>query len=165
MIRQRHILLFCFILISSTWIACKRERDPCLQPTTIPLRFGTYRSADTGSVGVDSSLANALVGLVDTPFSYQFKGTSKFSIFLSPKKKSLQWYIIPDSSQWANPFQRDTVTFFYEPKLHFLSEGCGFVYFYNLTNVATTHYVIDSLIIKNYDVTTEANIEHVKIFY
>src|SRR3954468_24318334 len=104
MIRQRYILFIFFIIVSCTLIACKNERDPCLQPTTIPLRFGVYQAADTGSLGKDSSLANAIIELADTAFGLQSKGANKFAIFLSPKADSCRWIIIPDSAQIANPF-------------------------------------------------------------
>jgi hypothetical protein len=165
MTKQRHILFICFLIISSTLIACKSERDPCLQPTTIPLKVGVYQPADTGSLGKDSVLANALWVLADTAYGIQSKGTSKISLSLSSRKDSCRWIIIPDSTKVADPFKRDTLVFHYKRNLHFLSEACGFIYFYTLNNISATNYLIDSIIISNYDVTTEAGKEHVKIFY
>jgi hypothetical protein len=164
MIRCRYILLVIIVFTCFSWIACEKERDPCLQPTITTLRFGTYQPADTGSAGRDSVLPSAIVGLVDTPvlWFYGFK-SSKFASILSPLTDSTRWYIVPDSNDRING--RDTITFYYQKRLQFLSTGCGYTYYYTLKDVVATNRRIDSVKINSYDVTGDAKIEHVKIFY
>src|SRR5687768_8203236 len=145
MIRSRDILLFIvFVTISFLWIACEKERDPCLQPTTMPVRFGTYQPADTGSLGRDTTLPAPLVGLADTSLLwYNGEKTNKFSIVFSPVADSVRWIIAPDTNDRANG--TDTITFYYERKVQFLSTGCGYTYFYLIKDIVTTNKRIDSV--------------------
>lgn len=165
MIRSREILLLIvFVAISFSWIACEKERDPCLQPTVMPVRFGTYQPADTGSLGRDTTLPAAVVGLADTPVLWYYGSkANKFSIVFSPIADSVRWIIAPDTNDRTNG--TDTITFYYDRKVQFLSTGCGYTYFYTIKNIATTNKRIDSVKITGTEVTSDAKIEHVKIFY
>lgn len=163
MINVNNIRLIILIVISVSWIACEKERDPCLQPIVNPLRFGIYQQADTGSLGRDSILPAAIIGLADSQVvRYYGAKSNKFSILLSTVADSVSWYIIPDSS---NTSIGDVVTFHYQKELHFISTGCGYTYYYNLTDVTSTNNRIDSVRITNSHVTNDSKIEHVKIFY
>lgn len=159
----RRYSLIGLILLSAIWLSCKQDRDPCLQPKTVTLHIGVYKAADTGSLGVDSVLPSAIVGLVDTNvlFYYGANG-SKFALTLNPKADSCRWFIIPDSNHVSNV---DTMTFYYQPQPHFISEACGFINYYNINSVRCTNYYIDSFQIKDFNISTKANVENVKIFY
>lgn len=166
MIKSDRIFLFALIAISTVWIACEKERDPCLQLLVNPLRFGVYQPADTGSLGRDSVLPAVALGIADSSVGWIYGVKSgKFSIILSPVADSIKWYIIPDTAGRNKPDGVDYVTFHYERKLHFISTGCGYTYYYNLTDVTSTNNQIDSIKIINSAVTNDAKIEHVKIFY
>lgn len=158
--------LLSFLFIGSIIISsCERERDPCLQPTLNALRFGIYQAADTGSLGRDSVLPAAAIGLEDSSVGWYYGAKlNKFSIMLSPVADSVKWYIYPDTLN-LNANNKDIVTFYYERVLHFVSVACGYTYYYNLTNVTSTNNNIDSIKIVNPAVTNEAGVEHVKIFY
>jgi hypothetical protein len=163
MIKFNNIFFLIFVAVSISWIACEKERDPCLQPIVNPLRFGIYQPADTGSLGRDSVLPAAIIGLADSQV-VRFYGakSSKFSVLLSPVSDSVKWYIVPDTSDQT---MGDSITFYYQKQLHFISTGCGYTYYYNLTNVTSTNNRVDSVKITNPLITNEAKIEHVKIFY
>jgi hypothetical protein len=132
-----------------------------LQPTTVSLRFGTYLPSDTGRGGQVYTLKTAILGTIDTPVAYYWGENSKFSLTLNPLKDSCRWFVMPDSATKV----RDTITFRYQKTVHFLSNACGYIYYYTLGSVVATNHLIDSVIISNYEVTSDAKLEHVKIFY
>lgn len=163
MINKAFLLVVVAVLTSLFITSCEEVRDPCLEPTTVALVFGTYQPADTGSAGKKYELPKAVLGWVDTPSVY-YNGVkaSSFPIRLSSIADSSRWYIWPDSAATTGI---DTVTFFYERKPRFLSTACGYIFTYSLKNVTSTNYNIDSIKITNTEVNTDANIEHVKIFF
>lgn len=159
---SRIILL---IICSALWMACEQQRSPCLQPKTVSLRVGCYRAADTGTAGIDSLLPNLIVGAIDMDTArFWIVGAdniNKFPLLLSPKMDSCRWFIQPDSA--VSPI--DTITFLYSRSLTFLSNTCGYTFFYTLQNIRTTNYNIDSVRISGADVNADANTEHVQIFF
>lgn len=163
------------LVISLVWVACQQERQPCMQPKVTTLRFGTYYdSIIVDSAGLrtvkDSTviLPSPYVGALDSnkvTFTYYgiLSRNSQFAISLSPVTDSCKWIISPDSTSAATG-NFDTLTFYYDRKLQFLSNACGYTYYYNLHSVQTTYHMIDSVIIKNFSVTSNANIEHIKVY-
>lgn len=146
--------------------ACKRERDPCLQPRVVSLRAGAYHHADTGTAVSDTLLGKPYLVALDATaasntFIYTGK-TSKLTFNLSESADSTRWIVRPDS---ANAALQDTLTFRYGRQLNFLSNSCGYAYFYFLNEVAATHHALDSVIISTASVTSTANVEHIKIYY
>lgn len=154
------ILLLCVIV---TFQSCESIEDPCLEPKTVSLTFKTYVPADTGSAGVLVNLPNAVVGLVDT-IGIMADGVegNTFTSLLSTIADSARIYVWPDSVI-TTPI--DTITFYYERQLQFISTACGYAYFYSLKDITTTNYNIDSVRIIDTEVNTDANAEHVQIFY
>lgn len=167
MIRDRRFLLI-LILLSIGWVACEQDRDPCLQPRTVSTRIGIYKAVetDTGIAVSDSLLPNVIAGVPDSPFAilYAQKGVKDISFTLSPLTDSTSIYIFPDSARQSK-FDVDTITFLYKRRLQFISTTCGYTYYYSLYDKRYTTYNIDSVIIVNGDVTNNANIQHVKVYY
>jgi hypothetical protein len=119
-------------------------------------------------VSRDSLLPNVIIAARDSnnAFVYAQKNVSKFDrIVLSPITDSTTIYIVPDSAKVADPFARDTITFYYRRELHFISNACGYTTYYYLDRTQSTNYNIDSVIIFNGAVTQDATKEHVKIYY
>lgn len=166
MIRTLSSFLLLSTLVAIFIASCKPVRDPCLEPKIVNLRAGVYRHADTGTAIIDSALTTPLLIAIDAPltpnaFVYTTK-TSKLSFTLNGNADSTMWQIQPDSSVSA---PRDTLTFYYNHQLQFLSNACGYTYFYFLNRLSTTRHAIDSVFIANQAVTSAANVEHVKIYY
>jgi len=167
MTKLRYILpllaLCAFLAIES----CETADNPCLQPRLTLLRAGAYkRAADTGTAVLDSALPNpifiALTTFTTNNIFIQKTGTNKFGFQLSDLSDTCRWVIRPDSAT----FVQDTLTFIYQRQLHFISNVCGYTYYYNLTQpVLTTHHAIDSVRINNNDITSNASVEHLKIYY
>lgn len=141
--------------------ACKDEdeRDPCFEPKNIYLNAGAYK-ADT--VIRDTALPNLILGPVDSARFLDFDANSrKFLLFLSPLSDSCRYYLQPDSGASL----KDTLTFSYTRRLEFLSNACGYTYFFNLQQVRHTRHLIDSVRINNFDITNNASTEHLRVYF
>lgn len=171
-----YILLF--IIVSLGWVACTQQRQPCVDPTIVPLQFGIYKDSvsiiDTGLqptilVFEDSPyLSSPYVGALDSgkvKFIYHgaASATNKFAIPMSSVADSCKWIVCPDSVSFLNN-SFDTFSFYYDRQLQFLSNACGYTYYYNLHQVTSTYHNIDSIIVVNYNVTSNANAENLKVY-
>jgi hypothetical protein len=159
------VMAFCCLV----WAACKEQQvSPCEQPTQASLYLQCFHYAvDTSTIPVDTVLPYAVfVSLGQPAQAYVYgvvdgivAGSATFSISLSPFADSCKWAMIADSLS-LRPGARgimDTLTFYYQRQLNFLSNACGYTYFYNLDTVITTKHNIDSVIIENTSVTLNAN--------
>ena len=156
-------LAILFLMLFVATVSCTQERNPCLEPTRYFLKIKTLKPADTGSAGVDSTLPGAVVGLVDTNILFADSAAANaFSGTLSSIADSVRWFVWPEK---ANPANGDTITFYYERKLNFLSTACGYNYVYVLNNITTTNNSIDSARIENAEITSKTDVFHVKVFY
>lgn len=160
--RNRRIILLLAVLSSLTWAACKESVTPaCQEPTTASLFMHCYHYAvDTSTVATDTVLPYARLASLGAPVRYTqyVAGSSVYSISLSPFADSCQWAIIADSTKLVTGAEVfDTLTFRYQRQLNFLSNACGYTYFYTLDTVNTTRHNIDSVIITNTSVTLNAN--------
>lgn len=167
MIKNNPLQLFFFIVVTTLCLgACTQERDPCLQPTNALLTIGCYRIADTGKATIDTLLPNVSLYSDSNGYRkywyYGQKGISKLSLPLASTIDSNTWYLQPDSA--INLL--DTIKFRYNRSLEFISNGCGYTYFFNLIAVTYTHHLIDSIHITNNEVNLNANAaEHLKIYF
>ena len=154
-------LLALFVLVM---LSCEEERNACLQPKTVTLRVGCY-TVDSGNVVTDTALPNAIVaGLFADSVKYWIVGADNlnaFPLLLSASDDSCQWVVQTDSLI-TTP---DTLTFLYSRRLQFLSNACGYTYFFSLRNIRTTRNSIDSVVITNPEVSTNANVEHVRLYF
>ena len=163
MIKKDALFLACLGAMFFFLTACEQDRDPCLQPTSVPMRVIAKRPL-TDSMFVDSLLPDPVWLRIDTALGLVYpSNTSSFSLLLSPLTDSCSYALMPDSSA-VNSI--DTLTFYYNRNLHFLSNACGFTYFFSLQRISTTTNNIDSVRIINSDVNLNASApEHVQIFF
>lgn len=157
------------IWICGSWMACDRQKDPCLQPIRAGMRIGVYKTveSDTGIVALDSLLPNVIVGALDSPtyFIFAGKNISKIdSVVLSPVSDTTSIFIQPDSARTSS-FDKDTIRFYYTRSLHFISNACGYTTYYTINNLSYTTWNIDSVNLINGNVSNDASIENVKIYY
>ena len=155
-----HILL---ALCVTGWIACTQERDPCLTPKIASLNINTqHLTTDTSTIFVDTALPSAVFVPLTTTSNKTatiYPQEANFTISLSPDSVICQWAFTTDTPN----FYYDTLTFFYERKLQFISNACGYTYFYNIDSVHTTHHNVDSIHILNTSVTNNVNTKHLQI--
>ena len=164
MISSKKYLLFILFAIGGIgWMACTQERDPCLTPKIASLNINTqHLPIDTSTVFIDTALPSAVfIPLTTTPNKTGtiYPQQANFTISLSPDSTICKWAVTTDTPN----FPYDTITFYYERKLQFISNACGYTYFYNIDSVHTTHLFIDSIHILNTSVTNNVNTKHLQI--
>lgn len=155
--------LILLILVSCVMcmVACEQERDPCLQPQNVYLRARSMKNVGDTTIA-DSLLPAPRWIAIDSGVVILFAPkTAAFNLPLNPHADSARFSLQPDSAVLSF----DTVVFFYERQLHFLSNACGFTYYFFLQNVRFTQHHIDSVLLKNDEVNGNANTpEHVQVF-
>ncbi|RYD56009.1 MAG: hypothetical protein EOP56_13820 [Sphingobacteriales bacterium] len=170
MTKQRIYLLLAVLVVSLCWVSCKQERPICFVPKDASLKLSTFQATyrDTGLFIGDSSLPNALIYALDTTAKVMVNagGAQKdFGLYLSKNDDSTRFVILADSLAYGSRFAYDTVTFYYQRKLQFLSVACGYTNFYSLKSVRHTYNNIDSVLIIATEVTNAPNAKHVKVYY
>lgn len=159
------------VLISVFFTAsCEQVRNPCFEPTINGMRFQTYQAyeGDTGIVIADSFLPSARLVVLDSNILFSQEGRNNLiGIWLSSKADSTRYTLLPDTNKpFINGYPAtDTITFYYQRKLHFISQACGYTYYYNLYDIKSTTNSLDSIVINNGSVTNDVNVQHVKIYY
>lgn len=167
------------LILILSFMSCTQERQPCAQPTIMSVILGCHQVLqDTGNnipVVVDSLLPDPILISIDSAgqlvkFAYNSSGINSLTVHMSSLADSCSWFLYTNSDSVAGTIP-DTINFYYDKELHFLSNACGYTYFYNLKKVTSTSYLnntlhaIDSVELVNTSVTTNVNTEHVKIFF
>lgn len=167
--RGNHLLLLVFIIVALA-SACTQQRTPCYDPKIVSVAIGTYRIVDTAEG--DTSLVDPAFYCLDTPLQFTINSRNKFSALLSPFVDSTRWVLVPNATRQDDtildgtpPEFYDTLTFYHTRKMNFVSNACGYVYYYTLDGVKTTYNSLDSILIVNPSVDNNANTQHVKIYY
>jgi hypothetical protein len=143
--------------------ACTQQRQPCLSPKTAGMIVRTmHKAKDTSRVFTDSTLTTATFIPQTDPAVTRFVYTkgSLFSLSLSPDSDMCRWAFTTDTANSVFV----TFSFYYRRRLEFLSNACGYIYFYDLDSVRTTHAMVDSVHIINASVTNDVNTKHVEIY-
>ena len=162
-------LLFATLICSLCFMSCTQDRQPCLQPKQQRLLAGMYHASDSAGIVTITSINLAspiicTIGAVNNETIYygSISAGHTYALYLSSTADSCLYYIKPDTGS-VTLF--DTLSFYYQRQLNFLSNACGYTYFYNIDHVNTTNHNIDSLVLKNTLVSTNVNVEHLKIYF
>jgi hypothetical protein len=166
MIKPAYILLLLLAAGMLLLASCETDRDPCLLPRTSLFRANAYtRGTDTATAVRDSFLPSpvftALTAYTPDNSFIQLSSRNKFAFQLSDLNDVCQWVLQPDT---LSPV-RDTLTFYYRRQLSFLSNACGYTYFYNIDSVTTSRNAIDSVQLGSRDVTSNASVENLRIYF
>jgi len=164
MIKKHKYNIFLFAFCCLAWMACTQQRQPCLTPKIASLNMVCmHKTTDTATVFADTALPTALLvaftnaGSKGIIYPYQ---SANFTISLSSDSDYCKWGFTTDTSGG----NLDTLSFFYQRRVQFISNACSFAYFYTLDSVHTTHRMIDSLHVINTNVTNNVNTTHLQIF-
>lgn len=164
MIRKHSYMqcLFLAVLTSLLLSSCTQERQPCITPKYASLLLKTVRLNATSSV-VDTPMPAAVFGAITDSGTKGiiFPRSANFSLSLSPVSDSCKWIFAPDTTAGT---QTDTITFKYNRQLEFISNACGYTYFYGLNSATSTNRNIDSIIITNTSVTNNVNNSHLQVY-
>lgn len=150
------------VLTTLLFSSCTQERQPCITPKYASLILKTVRLNASASV-IDTPMPAAVFGAITDSGTKGiiFPRSATFSLSLSPVSDSCRWIFAPDTTTGT---PADTITFKYNRQLEFISNACGYTYFYGLTGVTSTNRNIDSIIIKNTSVTNNVNNSHLQVF-
>jgi hypothetical protein len=123
-----------FVICSCSVQPCYEETDPLMN--TLLLASGTGESARADSLRVRGVSATDTVEFVDA------RTVTSFSLPLDPASDLSLFYITVNGIH-------DTAVIYYPRLPHLVSPECGYTFISNITGVATTHNIIDTLIIEN----------------
>lgn len=160
---NKYIIWLVLILFLAGAAACKQDRLPCLTPKIASLNLHTVRiTSHADTTKVDTVLQSATFIAITNSGNKGiiYPPQASFTLSLSSVADSCQWAVAADTVN----LNYDTLTFHYSRNLQFISNACGFAYFYNLTDVRSTHHFIDSLRITNINVTNNVNTSHLQVF-
>jgi hypothetical protein len=165
---HKYFLIFLFALSGVSWLECKTTRLPCLTPTTARLYVESmHLLTDTSTIFTDTILPAAIFIPITTPDTAHGTVYPNQAIFtnltLSPDTTVSQWLFQTDTPITAPP-HFDTITFYYKRDLQFISNACGYAYFYTLDSVHAKGTMIDSAHITNPSVTTNVSTKHLQIY-
>ena len=141
--------------------ACVKN-DFCIQPSAVKTVV-RFKHIDSTNKKVDSAFDNITIFLTDSSYLYYDDISSV---------KQVQLYLRPNANrqvmvfkQEEEPFLSDTITIKFESILHFISNGCGYQYYFNLTEVSSTHHLIQEAVITRATVTESIASENIEILF
>lgn len=160
--KVKYITLSLALCCVAAWSACTQQRQICLTPKTAKLSMNSLRFVSGSATPVDTALPRAVfIALTDSGGLGKIYGqASTFTVTLSPVADSCMWLFSTDSFVHGI----DTLTFRYTRNLEFLSNACGYTYFYTLRTVGSTHTNVDSVRIINQNVTNDVNTKHLQVY-
>jgi len=97
----------------------------------------------------------------ETPFIFYTGNPNRISVPLNPAKESMRYQLQFDSTVAAY----DTLTFFYRPVLHFVSNACGYTYYYTVDSVHFTTNGLDSVVYEQRSITNEAGKSNIRFYF
>lgn len=137
-------------------------KNLCIEPTLVTMRGGFYRN-DTSGVFKDSLVKNVNMVFGENLNYYQnIKKYNKFNFPLSQGTDSVLTIFQSDSAN-VNESTVDSIYWHYTRNLAFISTACGYQTNFTLSSVNYTRHVLDSIVINNTAVSSDANVEHVKL--
>lgn len=153
---RRIVVLFLFFVMASS--SCNKS-GTCILPKGV---YGTARLVyhPDSLTTKDTQLQALDIYLTDTALYYaQSQNVSGFSFYLNPGK-NVQELVL---EQQAGAFAIDTIRIYYNPRLGFVSNDCGFQYLFDLTDVSFTTEMIDSIHIVTPEINEDRSKTHLQI--
>lgn len=180
--RTRAIACILFPLICLFGLAsCEKDGPQCYEPTIVRAAVA-FIVIDTQTVKTsvdsitqkdtlvyrfkDSSMLPSEMKILNETLPYRVISTEKdlnvMHVAFNPDKDSTSYTFRADTTASS---LRDTITFFYSPVVHFISNSCGYNYYYNINNVKFTRNLFDSVAIVNSNVTNNIKDRHVQLYF
>lgn len=148
--------LFAFVLITS--LASCDDDDTC-SSSTDSVVYSEFYTIINGNEQ-DTMLDNvSIYGIGNEGYFIYYERYGLGNMFLPLSAHTDSCSFVIDVN-----FAPDTLTMYYSSELNFLSQECGFVNIYDISNIKTTHNNIDSISITNKKVTTEYG-QNIKIYF
>jgi hypothetical protein len=170
--------LLCGLLMAS----CESKDQECYEPVLVRVS-NAFVVTDTQTIKVpigdsiqtkdslirvyrDSAMLNAEMKILDEDKPFTVTGTEQadrvMRIALNPDKDSTRYTFRADTTAGS---LIDTITFYYVPIVHFISNSCGYNYYYTLSDVKFTQKLFDSVAMLNTNVTNDIKIRNVQLYF
>ncbi len=150
------------LLLTCGALACRKEseRSPCLEPKSVAIRVRASQKVDTNVI--DTTLRSPVLVPIGGSGALRYTTPSAtLQFFPAPTMDSCQYALFTDSITTL----ADTLFFGYRRELRYISDACGYGYNFTLLSAGATNHFIDSLCIRNTDVTNDVNSPaHVQIY-
>lgn len=165
------------ILASIIFLACKKD-NTCYQPRDVRAQVGMVvkevLKIDSlrDTVVVDTSITtyrdtsilqlHALSLDVDSPIHiYAAPRSAQIGLLLNPNADSIRYRLAYDTSST----DYDTVVLYYTHSLQFISNSCGYTYYYTLGSAGLQGAQLDSFAIPNPSVTKDVNKRNLNLYF
>lgn len=159
-------------------VSCETNQE-CYQPTTVTVKAAfvvknTYDSLIvTDSTVRDTTIVTYYDTFMAAPYfqSLDFdstvgilgdRGTNLIPLPLNPDVDSIRYLVVPDTADFSSI---DTLVIYYTPKVYFISNNCGYTYYYNIDSVHTATALFDSTALANKEVTTQGSTRHILLYF
>lgn len=160
-VQKTLVALFLFLLLLSS---CMNE-EICEDVTTVPVRIGFYfddQTQDQPVLLAFDSLKIKGLGNDSIIYDYQYN-VSRIELPLNSNAGSSVFLIYYPASPEIAHLVVDTLRLYYEVKPTLISMECGFVSFFELTEVTHSRLLMDSISIEETSIINNFD-EHIKIF-
>ena len=160
--------------------SCESEQPECYQPTVVTSNISFVRKrVDTfpivdSSTGIprDSLAISYPDSFMIAPRAALLNDSLNLTINTSGRTSVIATILNPDVNQVSYSLQYDTnvalldtVQIFYRSSLKFISNSCGYTYFFNIDSVKSTKHVADSIFIFKPAVTNDASVRHIGLYF
>jgi hypothetical protein len=160
---QKPILAIWFLLLM-LFPSCLNE-EVCEDVSTVPVRIGFYVDDENQNQPVlleFDSLKVQGVGNDSIVYDYRYN-VSRIELPLNSNAESSAFLIYYPAPPEIAHLVVDTIRFYYDVKPTLISMECGFVSFFELTEVRHSRMMIDSISIEETSIINNFD-EHIKIF-
>jgi predicted nucleic-acid-binding Zn-ribbon protein len=174
--KDLRLLLVIFIGLILAGLASCESKDPeCYEPINVTAKsvfkirdsiaiVDSLTKRDTILVTYrDSIMRSPAMYSIDVDSQYNLLGynSSVLGVPLNPATDSMRYIIKTDTAAAVS----DTISFYYRPVLHFISNNCGYTYYYTLDSVHLTKNALDSFSMTSTNVNNEGKTEHVMLYF
>lgn len=167
--------------IALCWISCETAGQQCYVPVSVTVR-NNFKVYWDSLYAIPDAIVNG-----DTTFVYEWRVDTRDTLFaapqlqvigedsaflitgaenataiqalLNPARDSIRYAFGPNATIDTLAYT-DTITFYYTANVHFISNACGYTYYYTLQQIKSTNHYIDSISLINNSVTQEAQRVH-----
>lgn len=165
-------------LVALVFIACEPGEPQCYEPNNVSCNLNILRKhidSDTDTVQgrivitnkasyLDSFVITARAFLLNdttNPIVISIENYNTFSVLLNPDTNHIRYKLQFDTTK--DNF--DTLNIFYHSNLHFISNSCGYTYYFGIDSVQSTYNFLDSIYISNNAVTNSASDRHISLCF
>lgn len=150
------------LLLSAIASSC--NNSGCTEnQNSLPLA-GFYSMSTQEKIALDSISIGGVNAPDDSLLVNNGKGVSSVYLPFRSSRQSSSFFIHYEQKDLSSPALNDTITFDYTSFPVFVSEECGAMYHYTITNTAYTRHILDSVSVTD-PVITNIDMERIKLFF